>query len=209
MNFGLIADGNRRWARDLGLDTQEGHRKGFLAVKNEVYPVLKSHPDFTAFTVYGFSTENWKRSPREVKYLMDLYKEILDVWMPELVEQRVRLVHAGRKDRLPGFLLKRIAQAEEESRDYSDFTVYFCLDYGGRDEVLRAAEKGAIETNLEVPDLDLVVRTGGEHRLSNFCIWQAAYAEFEFVNKFLPELRREDVQDIIERFIKRDRRIGK
>ncbi len=208
MNFGLISDGNRRWAKKNGLKTQVGHKKGFYVIKDEIYPVLKAHPNFDEFTIYAFSTENWKRSPSEVKYLMELYSEIVDKWLPELIEQNVKIVHAGRKDRIPGFLRKRLEHAEKTSKKNSDFTIYFCLDYGGRDEILRATKKGDIEMNLEVSDLDIVLRTGGEKRISNFCVWQAAYAELFFVEKFLPEIMAKDIEQVLEKFLQRGRRKG-
>ena len=208
MNFGIIADGNRRWARSHGLETEKGHRKGFLAVKDEILPVLRDSSDFNAMTVYAFSTENWKRSISEVKYLMKLYKEMLDSWLPDLLKENVRLVHAGRKDRLPGFLTKKLDEAVEISKGNTDFTIYLCLDYGGRDEIERAAKKGDIAANLEVPDLDVIMRTGGENRLSNFCIWQAAYAEFFFIPECLPELTVEHVEKVVGEFMSRNRRKG-
>ncbi len=208
MNFGLISDGNRRWAQKNGFDTQIGHQKGFRAIKDVIFPVLYDHSDFDAFTVYAFSTENWKRSPREVKYLMELYSQIIDEWLPELTEKKVRVIHAGRKDRIPSFLRKKIEEAEELTAKNKNFTTYFCLDYGGRDEILRAAEEGNIAKNLEVPDLDIVLRTGGERRISNFCIWQAAYAEFFFLEKFLPEIEKRDVEVVLNEFLGRERRRG-
>ncbi len=210
MNFGIIADGNRRWAKKEGVNTKEGHRKGFAAVKDELFPVLYDHSKFNAMTVYAFSTENWKRSVTECNYLMKLYAEMLDSWLPELMKKDVRLVHCGKKTRIPLFLKKKIIEAEKASIKNKKFTIYLCLDYGGRDEILRAAKKkGGIKKNLEVPDLDIVLRTGGERRLSNFCIWQAAYAEFFFINKFLPELKSRDVKKLLTDFIARDRRKGK
>ncbi len=208
MNFGLISDGNRRWAKKNGFEKKIGHQKGFRAIKDIIFPVLYDSLDFQAFTVYAFSTENWKRSPGEVKYLMELYAQIIDEWLPELIEKKVQVVHAGRKDRIPKFLKEKIEEAEEKTVKNKDFTIYFCLDYGGRDEIVRAADQGKIEKNLEVPDLDIILRTGGERRISNFCIWQAAYAEFFFLDKFLPEIEKEDVEEVLEDFLGRDRRQG-
>jgi undecaprenyl diphosphate synthase len=208
MNFGIIADGNRRWARENGVATREGHQKGFWAIKDQLFPVLYEGGEFKALTIYAFSTENWKRSVIEVRYLMKLYADMLDKWLPELLEKGVKVVHAGRKTRIPGFLKKKIKEAEKASKTGRKFTIYLCLDYGGRDEILRAVRKGSIARNLEVPDLDLVMRTGGENRLSNFCIWQAAYAEFFFVKKFLPEIKKKDVTKVIADFKAKNRRKG-
>jgi len=208
MNFGIIADGNRRWAQKNGLSTEEGHRKGFSVVTDYIYPVLVDSKEFSAMTVYAFSTENWKRSVSEVRYLMKLYAEMIDKWIPDLMKRKTRVIHAGRKNRIPSFLRKKIEEAEEISKKNKDFTIYLCLDYGGRDEILRAAKKGNLEKNLEVPDLDLVFRPGGEMRLSNFCIWQAAYAEFFFTDKFLPEITKADVKKTLKEFLERERRKG-
>lgn len=208
MNFGIIADGNRRWAKKYGFTSEEGHKKGFAAVKDEIFPTLYNNPDFNAMTVYAFSTENWKRSVSEVKYLMKLYETMIDEWLPELLKKNVKLVHCGRKTRIPASLKKKIEQAEEQTKKGKGFTIHLCLDYGGRDEIIRAAKKGNIEKNLEVSELDIVLRTGGEQRLSNFCIWQAAYAEFFFIKKFLPQIKKTDVRKIIETFTNRDRRKG-
>ncbi len=210
MNFGIIADGNRRWARREGIQSKKGHEKGFLAIKNEILPVLYENKEINAMTVYAFSTENWKRSVLEVKYLMELCNKMLEIWLPELLEKEIKIIHCGRKDRIPGFLKNKINEAEEKSKDNTKFTIYLCLDYGGRDEILRAAEKeGSLENNLEVADLDIILRTGGDHRLSNFCIWQAAYAEFFFLDKFLPEIKKNDIEELLEDFKNRDRRKGK
>jgi len=210
MNFGIIADGNRRWARREGIQSKKGHEKGFLAIKNEILPILYENKEINAMTVYAFSTENWKRSVLEVKYLMELCNKMLEIWLPELLEKEIKIIHCGRKDRIPGFLKNKINEAEEKSKDNTKFTIYLCLDYGGRDEILRAAEKeGSLENNLEVADLDIILRTGGDHRLSNFCIWQAAYAEFFFLDKFLPEIKKNDIEELLEDFKNRDRRKGK
>ncbi|MCK5461142.1 di-trans,poly-cis-decaprenylcistransferase [Candidatus Gracilibacteria bacterium] len=218
MNFGLIADGNRRWAKDKNLSLKEGHFNGFLTIRNEIFPVLEKDPDFKSLSIYGFSTENWKRNPLEVKNLMNLFKEIFDGWISELIEKKVRFVHAGRKDRIPKSLAEKLKKAEELSQKFNRFTIYLCLDYGGRDEILRGFEKIENTKNLnektfsdflEVPELDIVVRSGGENRISNFCIWQAAYAEFFFTKKLLPNLKKKDIQKILEQFKNRNRRIGK
>lgn len=214
MNLGIIADGNRRWAKENQLPTKEGHQKGFLAIKDELLPALESDPDFNELTIYAFSTENWKRNPLEVKYLMELYESMMDDWMPELRDRGVRIKHAGRKDRIPKKLRDKIAHAEEQTQHLKDFTIYICLDYGGQDELIRTVNKQtdwtikALTKNLEVPPLDIVLRTGGENRISNFCLWQSAYAEFFFIDEKLPELTKEKTTTILERFKNRDRRQG-
>lgn len=209
MNFGLIADGNRRWAKAQDLDSLEGHRKGISAIKEEIIPHLKNNSSFDSITVYAFSTENWKRSPFAVKNLMDLYTQTLSDWLPDLIREQIRVIHAGRRDRIPAKLRDQLEKIEKITKDFSKFTVYLCIDYGGKDEIIRAAEQGSIEDNLEVPDLDIVMRTGGEHRISNFCIWQAAYAEFFFIDKHLPDVQSSDIKEILEKFTQKDRRKGR
>ena len=217
MNFGLIADGNRRWAKSHNLPIKEGHFNGFLAIRNEIIPVLQADPDFKSLTIYGFSTENWKRNPLEVKNLMDLFCEIFDGWINDLKAKKIKFIHAGRKERLPKKLLEKIQNAEKISEKFTDFTIYLCLDYGGQDEILRAIKKAKntntlkpkqFETFLEVPPLDIVLRSGGENRISNFCIWQCAYAEFFFLKKQLPDIKKEDIHSCLEKFRNRDRRKG-
>lgn len=208
MNFGLIADGNRRWAKSQKRNTQEGHQKGVEVIKKEIIPVLKKSLEFHHFTIYAFSTENWKRAPLAVKHLMDLYKKTLSEWLPDLIEQEIKVVHVGRKDRIPSALKKQLETVETETQNYSTFTIYLCIDYGGKDEIIRASQKGTIKDHLEVPDLDLILRTGGEQRLSNFCIWQAAYAELFFLDKYLPEIKKKDIETILAKFKQRDKREG-
>lgn len=211
MNFGIIADGNRRWAKKNQIPTKLGHKKGFLILKDEILPILEKDPDFNTCTVYVFSTENWKRSPGEVKDLMGLFSEIADEFLAELLVRQYRVIVPGRRDRIPSKLLKKVEKTEEISAKNTKMTIHVCLDYGGKDEIERAAEKAQgknIQQFLEVPDLDIVFRTGGERRLSNFCIWQAAYAEFFFVEKLLPEIKQQDIAEVLSEFRSRNRRKG-
>jgi len=208
--FGLIADGNRRWAREHDLAVSAGHNKGFSVVKDVVLPALYNHKDWDTLAVYGFSTENWKRSPKEVADLMALYLKMAEEWPKEIKSKNMRFVHAGRKDRLPGPLLKRLQALQQETKNNTAFTIVLCLDYGSQDEIARAVEAGGTDfvNHLEVPPLDLILRTGGENRLSNFCLHQAAYAEFNFHSKKLPELTEVDMTEILENFADRQRRKG-
>jgi len=212
MNFGIIADGNRRWAQKNQIPIKQGHKNGFFVIKDEILPVLEKEPNIDTCTIYVFSTENWKRPLGEVKNLMTLFSEIFDEYLAELLERQYKIIVPGRRDRIPAILLKQIKKAEKISKKNKKLNVYICLDYGGRDEIKRAAAKGEgknLQQFLEVPDLDIVFRTGGERRLSNFCIWQAAYAEFFFVEKLLPEIKKEDIVEIICEFNNRNRRKGK
>lgn len=209
--FGLIADGNRRWAKAHNLAVSKGHQAGFKVVKDVILPALYDHPDWSTLAVYAFSTENWKRSPKEVADLMKLYLHMVEVWPIEIRKRKIKFVHAGRKDRLPKPLLTKLKALEIETQANTAFTLVLCLDYGSHDEIERAVEAGGINfaAYLEVPPLDLIVRTGGENRLSNFCLHQAAYAEFNFYSQKLPEISREDMETILQNFAERDRRAGK
>ncbi|MDD2656308.1 MAG: polyprenyl diphosphate synthase [Patescibacteria group bacterium] len=211
LKIGLIADGNRRWAKEKGSETEEGHNQGFLAVKDVFFEYLYNNKNkFDTLAVYTFSTENWNRSPLEVKNLMDLFEEVCDSWGKELIEKQVRFVQAGRKTRLPKSLMKKTKDLEEKTKNFKKFTVILCMDYGSHDEIRRAVKKGGnnFEKYLEVPPLDLIVRTSGEQRLSNFCLWQAAYSEFVFYNKFLPDLTEKDMEKIMIEYENRNVRKG-
>jgi len=209
--FGLIADGNRRWAKENDLPVAQGHAQGFSVVKDVVLPALYDHPDWSTLAVYGFSTENWKRSPREVADLMKLYLKMADEWPKELKEKKIKFTHAGRKDRLPKALVTKLKNLEEETANFENFTLVLCLDYGSQDEIERAVKAGGSDFKkyLEVPSLDLILRSGGEQRLSNFCLWQAAYAEFNFHTKKLPALTSADMKAVLVEFAERQRRKGK
>ena len=216
MNLGIIADGNRRWARNQNLSVDKGHQKGFEVITNEVLTACRENKHCTALTVYGFSTENWKRSPLEIANLMKIYLEMCNTWEILFKKNPVKLVWCGRRDRLNSVLKNKLEKIEKETQYVEDFTLYLCLDYGGHDEIERAvisAQQNGDVTQfaqyLEVPPLDIVVRTGGEKRLSNFCVWQSAYAELFFVDKFLPELQKTDIENILLDFENRDRRKGK
>lgn len=218
MHVGLIADGNRRWAKSQNLPLKEGHLQGFKTIKEEILPTLRQN-GVKSFAVYAFSTENWKRSPLEVKNLLDLFGEIFDRWATELLDEKIRLIHAGRKDRLPPKLTQKITQLEQASAHFTQFTIYLCLDYGSENEITNTINKlkethhqiteKQIRENLQVPMLDLIIRTGGEKRLSNFCLYQASYAELCFLSKPLPDIKKSDIKNILQDFHNRDRRKGK
>ncbi len=211
MNFGIIADGNRRWARKTRVPIEMGHMKGFIVIKDEILPILEKDPDFDTCTIYVFSTENWQRSPTEVKNLMSLFLEIADDFLTELMDRNYRVICPGGRDRIPKKLKAKVENVEKLSEKNNKLTIYVCLDYGGRDEIMRAVEKAQgkkFEKYLEIPDIDIVFRSGGERRLSNFCIWQTAYAEFFFVPKLLPDIKKHDIEEVLDQFRKRNRRKG-
>ena len=224
-HIAIIPDGNRRWAREHGLPTLEGHRRGF-ETGVEIARYIRNLGVHT-LTVWAFSTENWSRKKEEVSYLMRLYEKMLDKFLSEALKDSVRIIHLGRKDRIPKSLLKKIESVEQKTRDNTKYILNIALDYGGRDEVLRAIKKlnderttndqlteMAFENFLDTagqpyPNPDLIIRTSGEMRVSGLMIWQAAYAEYIFFNKHFPDLKPSDIDRAISEFTKRRRRFGK
>lgn len=214
----LIADGNRRWAREKNLPSFEGHRKGFENIKK----LLKKGRDLgiSVMTFWVFSTENWKRQQEEVGYLMRLAEEVIEVQLKEAIEEETRIVHIGRKDRLPEGLKAKIAKAEEETKKFTKYYFVIALDYGGHDEILRAVTKmkdaktenldSYLDTSiLPYPNPDLIIRTGGEERLSGFMTWQSAYSEYFFSPLKFPDFLPEELEKAVEEFKSRQRRFGK
>lgn len=220
-HIAIIPDGNRRWAKEKGLPTFEGHKKGLENVINLGRLLRKLN--IKIFTIWGFSTENWQRSKQEIKYLMNLFKHIIDQYLKEALENNIRLIHLGRKDRFDNILKEKIYQAEEKTKKFSDY--YFCiaLDYGGHDEIIRMIkkikniknlDKDIIEKNLDTKDLpypypDLIIRTGGEKRLSGFMLWQSEYSELYFTKKYFPDFDKKELIKAIKDYSKRQRRFGK
>jgi undecaprenyl diphosphate synthase len=219
----FIPDGNRRWAREHKLPTIEGHRRGFEQTR-KIADFLRKRGVHT-FTVWAFSTENWKRDPSEVKYLMNVYEVWIRKFTTDAIKDKSRIIHIGRKDRIPASLLRVITTAEEKTKLFDNHQFGIALDYGGRDEVIRAISrleksKAQLKTeedfslfldtkDFKYPSPDLVIRTSGELRTSGFMIWQAAYAEYIFVKKFLPDFTNDDMKDCLTEFEKRLRRFGK
>ncbi|MBM3231076.1 di-trans,poly-cis-decaprenylcistransferase [Candidatus Peregrinibacteria bacterium] len=226
LHIAIIPDGNRRWATKRMLDPWEGHR---TAVENfrSLTEWCRKDPRVGALTVWCFSTENWKRDPKEIAMLMKMLEEYLAKEREGFIREKTRFVHSGRKDRIPASLAKLIAEVEEETKDQTEFTLNLAVDYGGKDEIVRAISdkpfdrtqdrRSAIsdETSLralldhpELPDIDLVIRTSGEMRTSNFFLWQTAYSEWEFLDKFFPDFTATDLKDCVDRFAARTRRFG-
>ncbi|MFZ2664221.1 MAG: polyprenyl diphosphate synthase [Patescibacteria group bacterium] len=215
----IIMDGNRRWAREKGFPSLEGHRKGAdnfekLAEKAKELGVL-------CFTGWAFSTENWKRSKQEVKYLFSLIEELAGRYKKKCQEKKTKFIHIGRKDRIPERTKAVIEDVEDSTKDFNDFTVAMGIDYGGHDEMLRVMEKikekgeeitpENIEKNLDtasLPQIDLIIRTGGEKRLSGFMSWQCAYAELYFTDTYFPDFGPKQLEEAIRDFSQRERRFG-
>lgn len=223
-HIAIIPDGNRRWAKEKGLPTFEGHRRGF---NQSIKLGRKSRSlGIKVLTFWAFSTENWKRTKKEVSYLMDLYYQMIERNIKEALKEKIRIIHLGRKDRINNKLRLKIIEAEEKTKNFDKYYLTIALDYGGRDEILRAVEKiKSSKTNLidfsekefsqflDTKDLpypypDLVIRTSGEIRSSGFMIWQAAYSEWIFYSKYFPDFSPDDLEKCIEEYQKRQRRFG-
>lgn len=224
LHLGIIIDGNRRWAKKKGLPFFEGHRRGLDNVqKIGDYCAEKG---IRILTLYTFSTENWKRSKKEVSYLMRLLIGALSKKnIQEFHEKKVKLQIIGQKERLPQALQKKIEEAEELTKNNKERILNLAISYGGRIEIIRAVRniiKKKIPANKITEDLinknlwtaglpypDLIIRTGGAKRLSNFLTWQSAYSEFYFTKKFWPEFTEEDLDKALLDFSHRHRRFGK
>lgn len=221
----IIPDGNRRWAKARKLPTFEGHRRGF----ERVLEITRKARELgiKVLTIWAFSTENWEREKEEVGYLMKLYEQMVKKHLQEALENEVRIIHLGRKDRINGGLLKKIIKAEEETRHFNKYYLCIALDYGGRDEIARAEQKvqrskfkvqsvnttdfnNFLDTkDLPYPDVDIIIRTSGEKRSSGLLLWQSAYSEFFFENKYFPDFTAIDFEAAIGEYQKRSRRFGK
>lgn len=224
-HIAIIPDGNRRWAKERGLPSFEGHKRGFdVAIK--IGKKIRSLGIHT-LTFWAFSTENWNRSKKEVSYLMKMYEMLIERNLKQALKEKIRIIHLGRKDRISKRLLERIQNSEEKTKNFKNYILNIALDYGGRNEVIRAIKKMRSE-KLEMrnlseenfnqfldtadqpyPNPDLIIRTSGEQRTSGLMIWQAAYAEYVFLEKHFPDLKDEDIENAIEEYSKRQRRFGK
>lgn len=221
-HIGFIVDGNRRWAKQHGLPPYEGHLAGY----NTIHEIAEAVFDagVTTMSAYIFSTENWKRSEDEVKRLMGLVLKLLTADLPIFEKKNIRLRVLGSRERVSDRILKAIDDAEARTANNSAGTLAICFNYGGQLEIADACKKivqagvsvdditpELISKNLYAPDvspIDLVVRTSGEQRLSNFMLWRAAYSEFLFLEKPWPDMTKADVPVILEEYMTRQRRFG-
>lgn len=223
VHIGCVMDGNGRWAQKRGLPRTEGHAAGEEALLDAIDGALSLGVRW--LTVYAFSTENWKRPPDEVRFLMRFNESLLERRRDELNEKGVRIRFAGRRDwRVPRRLLKRMDESVELTRNNRTMTLTIAFNYGGRAEIVDAVaamiEKGiaaskvnekTISSHLyypEMPEPDLVIRTSGEYRISNFLLWELAYSELVFMDVLWPDFRRVHLYRAIREFQNRDRRWG-
>jgi len=219
-HLGIIADGNRRWAKKNGLPKIEGHKMGLKAIETLVGAAAKAEIPFLTF--YVFSTENWGREESEVSYIMKLAETKIVKMAKKMAENNVRLLILGTRGKINPTLTSLGEKAEKITEDCTGTTVCFCFNYGGEQEIADAANIAleadgeitpkTIRKHLyhpEVPDLDMIVRTSGEERISGFMLWRAAYAELMFMEKYFPEMEASDVELILNEYEKRNRRFGK
>jgi undecaprenyl diphosphate synthase len=211
----IITDGNGRWARRKGLPVIDGHRAGADVVKARLRDAVEF--GIQELTVYSFSTENWSRPRDEVAGLMQMFRERIDSETPELNEEGVRMRFIGRRNRVPAELVERMEWAEAETAANDRITLFVAFDYGGRAEILDAAQafEGGGEEEfrrlLYAPDMhdpDLLIRTSGEMRISNYLLWQCAYSEFVFRDELWPDFSREAFRAALDEFEARQRRFG-
>jgi undecaprenyl diphosphate synthase len=222
----IVMDGNGRWAKRRGLPRVEGHRKGADAVRDVVR--ASRELGLRALTLYAFSSQNWQRPIDEVRTLMELLRDYLIEERPEIMDNSIRLVTIGDTSRLPDFVRDPLEALKADSADNHKMTLCLALSYGGRESIVEAARQlaeavrageievsdidartfaGALSTRI-LPELDLLIRTSGEQRLSNFLLWEAAYAEFYFTEQMWPDFTRATLYQAIETFQKRERRFG-
>lgn len=211
----IIMDGNARWAQQRDLPVLDGHREGAQALKRTVKDAVRH--DLDELTVFAFSTENWSRPEDEVRGLMAMFAELIRSETPELKEQGVRMQFIGRREGLSAELRDMMDWATEETASQSRLKLYVAFNYGGRAELLDAARRFHGETEEEfaallyapeMTDPDLVIRTSGEHRLSNYLLWQTAYSELHFTDVLWPDFGEDDLVSALREFESRGRRFG-
>lgn len=219
----IILDGNGRWAKQRGKTRQQGHLAGADNVETISDALIDMGVKY--FTVYAFSTENWKRAEDEVQYLMGLLKRYLIQNRKDAIRRKIRIRVLGDISRLSPDLRKLIQSIEEDTKDFTNFNLQFAINYGGRDEILRATKRILAEGKLTedqltedifssyldtsgIPDPDLMIRTSGELRISNFLLWQLAYSEFYFTQRFWPDFTVSDLEAAIVDYASRERRFG-
>jgi len=218
----IIPDGNRRWAKERGLEGYQGHEKA-----GEVDSIISLFEEARKLGVkyisfWGFSTENWKREKEENDKLFNVLLNGIKAFLEYAHENKIRFRHFGRKDRFSKEVLEALEKLEDETKNYNEYNVNLCLDYGGRDEIVRAVNKlleakakkineeqfCRVLDTVDIPEPDLIIRTSGEQRLSGFMPYQGVYAELLFIEKYFPDFKPEDVRESIEEFSRRKRRFG-
>lgn len=221
-HIGYILDGNRRWARQHSLPEFDGHMAGYNSLIDVLEATFKAGVQYVS--IYAFSTENWKRDTKEVSNLMKLSLHAVSHDLKRIVNNQIRVQFLGLPDGLSGKILDAIQKVEEATKLFQGRTLAICFNYGGQQEIVDAVRAcysdgltlnditaDAISARLyapEIPPIDMVVRTSGEHRLSNFMTWRTVYSELLFLEKYWPDMRPDDVTDIIAEYNRRQRRFG-
>lgn len=226
-HIAIIMDGNRRWAKKHGIPQSLGHKKGAENVVKITRAMKESGVKY--LTLYAFSTENWQRSQEEVDTLMQLLRDYLDKEFKEIMENNVRILFIGEKNMLTKDIQQKMAKIEKESAANNDLTLCIALSYGSRQEILAAVKQamrltadGKIKPEdmtldefssllytADIPDPDILIRTSGEQRISNYLLWQLAYTELFFTDTLWPDFDKAELMDIIQKFSTRERRYGK
>ena len=223
VHVAIIMDGNGRWAQNRGLPRLDGHRVGVDSIQKILKTLSQKGVQYV--TLYAFSTENWNRPEEEVTGILEILQYALRVQTEALHENNVRIVHIGKQDRLSPELQAEVAHAEQLTRENSGITLNVAFDYGGRDEILAAVKKiirdGIPEDQVDEalfqsylftghsPDPDLIIRTGGEMRISNFLLWQSAYSEYYHTPTLWPDLDSDELEQVLEAYSTRQRRFGR
>ncbi len=223
VHVAIIMDGNGRWAQKRGLPRLDGHRVGVDCIQRILKTLSGKGVEYV--TLYAFSTENWNRPEEEVAGILEILQYALRVQTEALHENNVRIVHIGKQDRLSPQLQEEVAHAEGLTRNNSGITLNVAFDYGGRDEILAAVRKiirdGVPEDQVDEalfrkylftghsPDPDLIIRTGGEMRISNFLLWQSAYSEYFHTPTLWPDLDSDELEQVLEAYSSRQRRFGR
>lgn len=219
-HIGIIMDGNGRWAKSRNRSRNYGHQKGAEALDAVVETAFKRGVEVLSF--YAFSTENWQRPKEEVDKLLSIMTQLIDKWTEKLVKNKIRLVISGDLSCLSERRRKKIENALDATKDFREHTVNVCFNYGSRAEIIRAvnecvkdgkpvteAEFSKALYTADLPDVDMVIRTSGEQRLSNFLLWQSAYAELYFTPVMWPDFDEKEVDKALAWFAERTRRFGK
>lgn len=225
-HLAIIVDGNGRWAKKRGKKRSYGHLKGYKNLKNIIY-YIDNNLDIKYLSLFIFSTENFKRSKDEVDFLMNLFRKGFNEEKETYKKKNMKVLFSGKKENLSEDIIKIISEIEEETKFNTGLIVNFCLNYGGRSDIVDACKKivNAKENNVikyeditedlfskylynELPDIDLMIRTSGEQRISNFMLWNLSYSEFFFTKTYFPDFTKDELLEIIKDFNNRDRRYG-
>lgn len=217
--IGFILDGNRRWAEEKGLSAFEGHQRGMDNV--EIIARAAQDIGIQHMVVYAFSTENWKRSENEISYLFKIFETMMSNSLSKLQDAGVAVRFVGQRERLPMSLQESMRDAEGKNPENPKNTLWICISYGSKAEITHAAQLAATQEGITeesiarhlwtkgMPDPDIIIRTGGEQRISNFLLWQGAYAELFFLKKYWPDFTKADLEAVLHEYGERERRLGK